>query len=65
MKNHKPYTDTVISPNEIIRVFSCNTNPDDLKWHRDAEDRFVVIMDDGGWYFQMENCLPFCLSTKK
>jgi quercetin dioxygenase-like cupin family protein len=31
---------------------------DNLEWHRDKEDREVMIVEGDGWYIQMENELP-------
>lgn len=56
-----PYDELKISENEFIRKFSFDSDPEDLKWHQDEENRLVVVLSDGGWFFQMENCLPIPL----
>ena len=31
---------------------------DDLVWHRDEEDRTIIVAEGLGWQFQRDNCLP-------
>ena len=40
------------------RVFSKDVDPEELKWHRDEEDRTVVPLNQNDWQFQRDNCLP-------
>lgn len=47
---------------KIIRTFFPDTEEEELKWHQDLKDRKVTIIEDGGWQFQMEDCLPNKLS---
>ena len=44
--------------NKKIRTFSPDVEEEELKWHQDLSDRNVIIIEDGGWSFQMENELP-------
>ena len=44
--------------NYYIRKFSENVDSDELKWHRDKEDRIVVPVKENNWFFQRENQLP-------
>lgn len=53
-----PFKQHVISENELLRVFSCNVDSEDLHWHRDREDREIMVVKSGGWFFQKENELP-------
>lgn len=46
----------------IRRTFSPDVDSEELKWHRDLKDRKVIIIEHGGWEFQMEDDLPVKLS---
>ena len=50
--------DEINEGNKKIRVFSENTESDELKWHRDREDRLVTVLEGQGWEIQMDNELP-------
>jgi hypothetical protein len=50
---------------KLIRTFTPDVDSDELKWHQDLKDRKVIIIEDGGWLFQMENDLPIKLSINK
>ena len=54
-----------VEKNKIIRTFSPIVDSDELKWHQDEKDRIVRIVEDGGWYFQLEDCLPNKLSKEE
>lgn len=41
-----------------IRTFSKDVDSDELKWHRDREDRLVTPMEKNDWMFQRDNQLP-------
>jgi hypothetical protein len=41
-----------------IRTFSQNIDSQELKWHRDREDRIVNPIGNNDWMFQRDNCLP-------
>jgi quercetin dioxygenase-like cupin family protein len=41
-----------------IRTFSSETDPDELVWHRDVEDRLIRIIEGEGWFFQRDEELP-------
>lgn len=53
----KPYSETK-EKNYVIRTFSQNLDEDELKWHRDRENRLVIPMHETDWLFQRENHLP-------
>lgn len=53
-----PYSDLFLEENEVIRTFDEQIDADDLKWHRDNEDRIVVAVKETDWLFQRENELP-------
>jgi hypothetical protein len=56
-----PYTDLIESEASVIRVFDQNIDPIELKWHRDLEDRRIIVLDGSGWYYQKEDELPITL----
>jgi hypothetical protein len=41
-----------------IRTFSKDTDSEELKWHRDNEDRLVTPTRPNDWLFQRDNALP-------
>ena len=53
----RPYREE-IHGNVSIRKFYKDTNPDDLVWHRDREDRTVTVLEGKGWSFQYDDQLP-------
>lgn len=59
----KPFIETIISDNEVIREFLPG-QPDHLyKWHLDPENRLVQVLEDSDWKFQYDNQLPIPLLT--
>lgn len=60
----KPYNNTVISNNVIIREFDDSIDPIHLLWHRDKEDRKVTVLKGKGWEFQFDNELPLELKEE-
>jgi hypothetical protein len=44
-----------------IRTFDENVDDEELKWHRDRENRVVEILESDNWYLQMDNELPIKL----
>ena len=58
-----PFTETIVSENEIIREFK-EKYPDHLyKWHSDPEDRLIKVLEDSDWKFQYDNDIPTPLLT--
>lgn len=53
-----PFVEVVQSNNKRIRTFPAEVWPEDLVWHRDAEDRTVKVISSDGWKLQMDNELP-------
>lgn len=41
-----------------VRIFRADVDPEELKWHRDEEDRTVVPLNNNDWMFQRDNGLP-------
>jgi len=56
------YTQKNLSDNLFERVFSSDVSEDELKWHKDKENRLVEVLNDSDWYFQMDNNLPIPLN---
>lgn len=59
-KKDVPYEET-ITENKKVRVFSESVETNELKWHRDREDRLVEIIESDGWELQFDDELPFKL----
>ena len=53
-----PYNEVSNGNNTYIREFSRDTDSSEFIWHRDKEDREVMLVEGDGWYIQMENELP-------
>ena len=61
-----PYTEIVLgNTGDRLRVFRPETEGDELDWHRDKEDRQVLVMESGGWKLQMDNEEPIALVTDR
>lgn len=61
---NKPYDEQIISEESVIRTFSPDVDFEDLKWHRDREDRVVIPLNENDWYYQEDNKLPVPLKEK-
>ena len=61
---NKPYAEEIISENIVVRTFSPDVEFEDLKWHRDREDRIVTPLNDNDWQYQEDNKLPVPINTK-
>lgn len=60
----RPYQNLSVTNNCIVRSFSSDIDPDELKWHQDDEDRLITILEPGkGWGFQYDNELPYELEV--
>ena len=59
----KPYSERVLNENISVRKFSRNVSQDQLVWHRDREDRTIVVVEGSGWKFQRDNHLPESVSA--
>ena len=59
-----PYTQEIIDDIKI-RTFNQNVDDEELKWHRDREDRIVEVVESNDWYIQMDNELPELLIVGK
>lgn len=52
-----PYQQQIID-NKKLRIFSPDVDSEELKWHRDRENRLVEILEGENWYLQMDDELP-------
>jgi len=60
-ENKKPYINNVLNENLEIRGFYSNTPQNLLEWHRDKEDRVIIVQEGSGWSLQKDNSLPLKL----
>ena len=60
-----PFEAKIISPQLEIRKFSRNVAAEEMKWHRDAEDRVFRKLSGDGWLFQLDNKLPVPIEEGK
>lgn len=58
LDNGLPFDEDEISENVKIRTFKNDTNSEELKWHRDREDRIVEVIENNNWFLQMDNEIP-------
>jgi len=58
----KIYKEREISNNIFVREFPSFTNPNQLKWHMDDEDRIITCQIPTNWQIQLENQLPVPLN---
>ena len=53
-----PYNEVSNGDNSYIREFSRNTDSSEFIWHRDKEDRVIIVQEGSGWSLQKDNSLP-------
>lgn len=53
-----PFEEREKSSSHSVRVFKSDTDQDELKWHRDREDRIVEAVGNTDWMIQLDNELP-------
>lgn len=53
----RPYSETYTN-GWYERTFKADLTSDEMKWHRDQEDRYIEPIDSTDWMFQIENELP-------
>ena len=49
----------------IRRIFKYDVEDEELKWHRDFEDRKIIIKSGTNWKLQLDNSLPIVLQKNK
>jgi len=47
----------------VQRTFNSDLDEEELVWHRDKEDREVILIEGKDWYIQLDNELPRLLSN--
>lgn len=52
------YKDQKLGDGTVRRIISESRASDELTWHRDRNDRVVVVMEGSGWSFQRDNSTP-------
>lgn len=57
----RPYRQINLGVKRLLREFKRNTDPDELIWHQDLNDRQILVIKSGGWKLQVEEGLPFPL----
>ena len=57
-EDKKPYISNVLNENLEIRGFYSNIPQKLLEWHRDNEDRIILIKEGKGWFLQKDNEIP-------
>jgi hypothetical protein len=55
----EPYFDI----SDQVRLFSEEVDTEDLRWHRDREDREIISILKTDWKIQLENELPVNLNS--
>ena len=48
----------------VKREFEKNISSEELIWHRDREDRDIVLKEGSGWYIQYDNSLPILMEKE-
>jgi len=61
MRTNIPFQE-VVYENISERTFNQDVSEEELVWHRDLEDRTVVVIGDTDWKIQYENQLPMELT---
>ena len=54
----QPYTDQE-KEGKKIRTFSAGVENEELIWHRDKTHREVTVAEGTGWFFQLDESVPF------
>jgi len=60
---NRPYSDLGETDGIVVREFSENIDPIELKWHRDDESREIVSINETDWMIQLDNALPTTLNN--
>ena len=59
--DEKPYLENMVSEGVKFRTFDVDVDTDELKWHRDRQDRLVEVIEGENWGLQFDNELPINL----
>lgn len=60
----RPFSEIKIEENVVERIFDEDVDPEELKWHRDAESRKVKAVFETNWQVQLDNELPRSLNDE-
>lgn len=63
--NPLPFQEVIESDGWVIRRFSAEVNSEELRWHRDGEDREIRVVESDGWALQKDNGLPIKLAKNE
>jgi len=53
-----PFEEKESGESYSIRIFKSDVESEELKWHRDREDRIVESLEETDWMIQLDNELP-------
>lgn len=53
-----PFKQKNVGTNKVVRTFAEDVPVEELKWHRDGEDRTVRVLGNTDWKIQFDNSLP-------
>ena len=56
-----PFKEKRTGENTLLREFNNTHVSSDQMWHRDRENRTIIVVESGGWSFQKDNQLPVLL----
>ena len=59
-----PYKEKFIDEKTSIRKFDKNVKNEEMKWHRDKENRIIEPLNENDWLFQLDNELPKPINNK-
>lgn len=60
-----PFSEVEEGDGWFIRRFSGSVHDEELTWHRDGEDREIMLVSGDGWSFQSDNMLPVILKKEQ
>lgn len=63
-KQNLPFAQIKVEENVYERIFDEDVDPEELKWHRDGEDRKVKSLFETDWKVQLDNELPRSLEEE-
>jgi hypothetical protein len=62
-----PFEEMILTTNFdniVVRRFKETIDTEELKWHRDEEDRVIHPIHRTDWTFQLDNQLPISLNER-
>lgn len=61
IQENKPYVDRPRLKGSFVRTFKASIHPEELTWHKDSQNRLVIVMKGENWKLQFDNELPVIL----